>query len=258
MIQCVVCIRPLLDSVPVRADQKEGKLTAPSAPGAMNPDDKAAVEAALRLREAGGGTVTVLCAGPETAEEILREALAMGCDEAVRTEVPFPDGTFAGAAASALKDALENRSWDLILMGGQAIDSDVAQTPALLAEALSLPQLTQAQTLSLSGGWVRAQCPFDGREVLLEAPLPCLATVTDKVAAPRYATFAGIREAYGKPLRRLEDKREAAGKGALRVKTVVNRQRGRKGEILRDLSPQAAADQLLSFIRGGACSSADA
>ena len=53
MIQCVVCIRPFSDSVPVQADQKEGKMTALSAPGAMNPDDKAAVEAALRLREAG-------------------------------------------------------------------------------------------------------------------------------------------------------------------------------------------------------------
>ena len=250
MIQCVVCIRPFSDSVPVRADQKEGKLTALSAPGAMNLDDKAAVEAALRLREAGGGTVAVLCAGPEKAEEILREALAMGCDEAVRAEVPFPDAAFAGAAASALKAALENRSWNLILMGGQAIDSDVAQTPALLAEALGIPQLTQAQRLSMRGGQVRAQCPFDGREVLLEAPLPCLATVTDKLAAPRYATFAGIREAYGKPLLLLEDKGEAAGSGVLRVKTVMNRQRGRKGKILRGPSPQAAADQLLSFIRG--------
>ena len=250
MIQCVVCIRPFSDSVPVQADQKVGKMTALSAPGAMNPDDKAAVEAALRLREAGGGTVAVLCAGPEKAEEILREALAMGCDEAVRAEVTFPDAAFAGAAASALKAALENRSWDLILMGGQAIDSDVAQTPALLAEALGLPQLTQAPTLSMRGGQVCAQCPFDRREVLLEAPLPCLATVTDKLAAPRYTTFAGIREAYGKPLLHLEDKGEAAGAGVLRVKTVMNRQRGRKGETLRGPSPQAAADQLLSFIRG--------
>lgn len=250
MIQCVVCIRPLSDSVPVLADSAEEKLTAPSAPGGMNPDDKAAVEAALRLREAEGGTVAVLCAGQKTAEKILREALAMGCDEAVRAEVPFPDGTFAGAAASALKAALENRSWDLILMGGQAIDSDVAQTGALLAEALSLPQLTKVQTLSLRGGQVRAQCLFDGREMLLEAPLPCLATVTDKLAAPRYTTFAGINEACDKPLRRLEYKGEAAGQGTLRVKTVVNRQRGRKGEILRDPSPQAAAAQLLSFIRG--------
>lgn len=75
--------------------------------------------------------------------------------------------------------------------------------------------------------------------------------MTDKMAAPRYTTFAGINEACDKPLRRLEYKGEAAGQGTLRVKTVVNRQRGRKGEILRDPSPQAAADRLLSFIRGG-------
>ena len=78
MIQCVVCIRPLSDSVPVLADSAEEKLTAPSAPGGMNPDDKAAVEAALRLREAEGGTVAVLCAGPEKAEKISSKLLTAG------------------------------------------------------------------------------------------------------------------------------------------------------------------------------------
>lgn len=81
--------------------------------------------------------------------------------------------------------------------------------------------------------------------MVLEAPLPCLVTVTDKLAAPRYTTFTGIAEAYAKPLRHLEYKENIK---ALRVKTLVNRQRGRKGILLRDQPPEKAAEQLLSFL----------
>ena len=244
MIKSVVCIRPLADSAQVRVD-REGRLTARETAG-MNPDDKAAVEAALRLREAEGGTVTLLCAGPASAAELLREALAMGCDEATLTAVPAPGAAEAETAASALKAALQHQEYDLILTGGQAMDSDIAQTGPLLAEALGLPQLIQAGTLRLKGRRLAAQCSLGSREVLLEAPLPCLVTVTDKLAAPRYTTFTGIAEAYARPLRHLEHQKTDK---ALRVKTLVNRQRGRKGILLREQPPEKAAEQLLSFLR---------
>lgn len=123
MIKSVVCIRPLADSAQVRVD-KEDRLTSRETAG-MNPDDKAAVEAALRLREAEGGTVTLLCAGPESAAELLREALAMGCDETTLTAVPAPCAAEAETAARALKAALQHQEYDLILTGGQAMDSDM-------------------------------------------------------------------------------------------------------------------------------------
>ncbi|WP_195267355.1 electron transfer flavoprotein subunit beta [Eubacterium sp. 1001713B170207_170306_E7] len=245
MIHCVVCIRPLSDSTPVQAGPAGEGLSARPGPVAMNPDDKAGVEAALRLKEAEGGDVAVFCAGPESSVEILREALAMGCDEAVLTAVPFPDCLCAETAAKALAEALKDKTYNLILTGGQALDSTATQTGPLLAEALSLPQLTQARTLSLTGRQAAARCSFGSREALLKAPLPCLVTVTDKLAEPRYPTFMGITGAYGKPLRRIEYKGEDS---ALCVKALVNRQRGRQGQMVRKEPPEAAA-RLLSFIR---------
>lgn len=127
----VVCIKQVPDTTEVRIDPKTNTLIREGVPSIINPDDKAGLEAALRLKDEYGAHVTVISMGIPAAEVALREALAMGADEAIL----ITDRAFGGAdtlaTSTTLAAALKNLNYDLIITGRQAIDGDTAQVGPL-------------------------------------------------------------------------------------------------------------------------------
>ncbi|MGJ5830545.1 electron transfer flavoprotein subunit beta/FixA family protein [Streptomyces ossamyceticus] len=164
-----------------------------------------AVEEALRLKETIGAQVTVVTMGPEPAADALRKALAMGadagihvCDEALRgSDVPTTARVLA-AAVRAVEDV------DLVLAGNAATDGRAGAVPAAVADLLGLPQLTQVRELEISDGQVRAERVTEDGEATLQASLPSLVSVTEKINEPRYPSFKGIMAAKKKPIRTLD------------------------------------------------------
>jgi electron transfer flavoprotein beta subunit len=194
----VVLAKQVPDTTDVKLDPKTGTLIREGVPSIINPDDKHAIEAALALREeTGGGKITVLSMGPPQAEDALREALAMGVDEAVL----LSDRAFAGAdtLATSYTLALGVRKvgeYDLVICGRQAIDGDTAQIGPQVAEFLELPQITYVRKIELKDGKavVAERAMEDGYE-LIQAPLPALLTCIGGLNVPRYPTVKGIVKA---------------------------------------------------------------
>ena len=200
-MKIAVLVKQVPDTNEVRIHPETGTLIRDGVPSILNPDDAIALEAALRLREAHGGTVTVLTMGPPQAGVMLRECLAMGADEAVL----LSDRAFAGsdtwATANALAAGVRRLGEvDLVLAGQQAIDGDTAQVGPQVAERLQLPQVTYALALSVQDGVLRATRKTDGGSEELSVPLPALATAVRGLAQPRHMPVLGVLSAYEKDI----------------------------------------------------------
>ena len=147
-MKIIVCIKQVPDTTEIKINP-DGTLKRDGVPSIMNPDDKAALEFALRLKDEYGAHVSVLSMGPVQAKVMLNEALAMGADEAVL----LSDRAFAGsdtwATSTALAGALKSMEYDLILTGRQAIDGDTAQVGPQIAEHLQLPHISYVKQVEL-------------------------------------------------------------------------------------------------------------
>ena len=197
-MRIIVTVKQVPDTNNITIDPKTGTLNREGVPAIINPEDKNAIEAALSLKEKHPGTtIIVLSMGPPQAEKALREALAMGADEAIL----LSDRNFAGAdtlaTAYALSCAIKKiKNYDLIIGGRQAIDGDTAQTGPQISEFLKIPQITYVNEIKIEGKSVLARSSFGNIRRLVEAKLPALLTVTKEINRPRYPTIRGIVSAY--------------------------------------------------------------
>ena len=166
----------------------------------MNPYDELAVEEALRIREAQGGTVTILSTGTQKAQETIRTALAMGADKGVLVSDPEAEDSDSLGTAKILAAALKDIPYDLIIAGQRAVDADNYQVGAAVAEMLSIPQISLVIKAELSDGKIRCTRVIEGGTVVLEAGLPALFTTQRGLNEPRYASLPGIMKAKKKPL----------------------------------------------------------
>ncbi|MDD4291341.1 MAG: electron transfer flavoprotein subunit beta/FixA family protein [Clostridia bacterium] len=137
-----VCMKQVPKTTDIKIDPVTNTLIRDGVPSIVNPDDKAALEFALRIKEETGAEINVVCMGPAQAENALRETLAMGADNAYL----ISDRAFAGsdtlATSTILSAALNKIGFDAIIAGRQAIDGDTAQVGPQIAEILGLPQVT--------------------------------------------------------------------------------------------------------------------
>jgi len=168
----------------------------------MNPYDEYAVEAALRLQESLGASVTILSMGPERTVESIRTALAMGADTGVLVDDPAAEGSDALGKAKVLAAALRGLEFDLVLCGHRAVDDDENQVGIMVAELMELPHLGLAVSVEVADGKAKIERPVEGAKVTLEATLPALVTFGGAHAVwnPRYASLPGIMKAKKKPL----------------------------------------------------------
>lgn len=197
-MKIVVLMKQVPDTNEVKIDPKTGTLIREGVPSIINPDDKNALEAAIKIKEEKGGTITVLTMGPSQADVALREALAMGADEAIL----LSDRVFAGADTWATSLALAQAikkigDFDLIFAGRQAIDGDTAQVGPEVAEHLSLPQVTYVKkVISLENGKVVVERALEDGHEVIECKLPCVLTAVKELNEPRYPSVTGIVDAY--------------------------------------------------------------
>ncbi|MEA5151605.1 MAG: electron transfer flavoprotein subunit beta/FixA family protein [Oscillospiraceae bacterium] len=199
-MKILVFVKQVPDTDDVKLDPKTGNLRREGVKSMLNPLDANAVEAALRLREQHGGTVAAVCMGPPQAEEVLKKALGMGCDEAYL----LSDRAFGGADTLATSYTLAKAAeriggYDLLLFGRHAVDGDTAQTGPAVAAQLDIPQITLAETIEVEDGWVRCERALGAVRQRVRAKLPALVTVTGEMNKPRYATPINIMRASKKP-----------------------------------------------------------
>lgn len=198
-MHAIVCIKSVPGTTEVRINPETNTLMRGEVESIINPFDTYAIEEAIRLKEAHGGKVTVITMGPPQAEKELREALAMGCDEAVLLSAREFAGADTWATAYTLSQAIRKLGdYDLILCGKQAIDGDTGQVGPGIAKQLDVPQLTyvsKIRAIDFGARQVTAERLLEeGREVVM-TPLPALLTVVKDINQPRYPTFRGIRTA---------------------------------------------------------------
>jgi electron transfer flavoprotein beta subunit len=195
-MKIVVCIKQVPDTNEIKINPATGTLIREGVPAIMNPDDKSGLEMALQLKQLHKAEVTVITMGPPQADSMLREALAMGADNAIL----LTDKRFAGAdtlaTSTALAAALRKLDFDLVIAGRQAIDGDTAQVGPQTAEHLGLPQVTYADMISYSPPlFTIRRVTEDGYEYL-ESESPMLVTVVSSANHPRYMTVKGIVQSY--------------------------------------------------------------
>lgn len=217
----------------------------------MNEPDAYALEAALRLKEAGGGEVVAVSAGPERVQTALREALAKGADRAIHIAVE--GGPARGAdpwiTAGLLEAAVRAEEPGLVLAGLQSDDAGSGQTGVILAARLGWPHCTLVVAIEPSGGQVRVKRELEaGWFQHVTLPLPAVLTVQSGITRLRYATLMGIKRAKTKEIRRLEAPPEALAGGGLRLTALVQPRRQRETQFLQG-SPAEQAAQLVEKLR---------
>ena len=200
-MRIVVCIKQVPNTNEVKLDPVTGTLQREGIPSIINPDDMAGIEAALTLKEELGGDakITVVSMGPAQADIALREALAMGCDDAHLVSDRSFGGADTWATSATLAAALKVIGYDLIITGRQAIDGDTAQVGPQIAEHLGLPQVTYVEGIKLEGkSHVIVKRQYEDRYQMIRVALPALVTTLSSLNTPRYMSVGGIVDAYEK------------------------------------------------------------
>ena len=194
-MKIVVCIKQVPDTKGGVKFNPDGTLDRAAMLSIMNPDDKAGLEAALRLKEQYGAEVTVLTMGLPKADEVLREAMAMGADKGILVTDRVLGGADTWATSTTIAGAIRNLEYDLIITGRQAIDGDTAQVGPQIAEHLKLPVISYAQDIKVEGDSVIVERQYEDRYHVVKAKMPCLITALSELNEPRYMTPGGIFDA---------------------------------------------------------------
>lgn len=199
-MKILVFVKQVPDTDDVKLDPKTGNLNREGITSIMNPLDANAVEAALQLKEKNGGSIIAISMGPPQAEDVLKKALALGCDEAYLLSDRAFGGADTLATAYTLSKAAEKiGNFDLLLFGRHAIDGDTAQTGPATAAFLGLPQITLAKSIEVENGWVCCERILEDSVQKVKAKLPAVVTVTGEINTPRYPTPINIMKALKKP-----------------------------------------------------------
>ncbi|MDV3221644.1 electron transfer flavoprotein subunit beta/FixA family protein [Intrasporangium sp.] len=201
----VVCVKYVPDAQADRTFNASDNTTdRENVDGLLSELDEYAVEAALKIVEAGEGEVTVMTVGPDQAADAIKKALQMGADKGVHIKDDAIHGSDAPATSLILAEAIKKLSAetspDLVITGMASTDGTMGVVPTMLAERLGLPAVTFAAELTVEGGTATIRRDGDVSTQTIEASLPALVSVTDQINEPRYPSFKGIMAAKKKPV----------------------------------------------------------
>jgi electron transfer flavoprotein beta subunit len=203
-MKIAVCVKQVPDTWAEKAlSATDATLDREAADGVMNELDEYAVEEALKLAETHGGAVTVVTMGPDRAAETVRKALSMGADAGVHLVDAALHGSDAVATSYALAEVLRGRGFDLVIFGSESTDARMSVLPAMVAERLGVAQLTFAQKVDVAGSTVTIQRSTETGYDTVEADMPAVLSVVEKINEPRYPSFKGIMAAKKKPVETL-------------------------------------------------------
>ncbi|SDH45048.1 electron transfer flavoprotein beta subunit [Actinokineospora alba] len=205
MPNIVVLVKQVPDTYSERKlSDSDHTLDRESADAVLDEINERAVEEALLIKEAQGGEVTVLSVGPDRATEAIRKALSMGADKAVHVSDPALHGSCVLQTSKVIAAAIGKVDGvDLVIAGNEATDGRSGAVPAILAELLGYPQLTHARKVTIEGTSIKVERETDEGITHLEASLPAVVSVGEKINEPRYPSFKGIMAAKKKPVETL-------------------------------------------------------
>lgn len=258
-MKIIVCMKLVIDpEAPVSAfkvDTEAKRVIPPKGtPPVLNPFDENALEAALKIKDAGNTEITVISLGQNLARPIVRKALAVGADKLVLLEDKVFEDLDSFTTAHILVAAIKKvGDFDLILCGRESADTDAGQVGLGIAEMLGIPSVSMAGKIETVNGIIRVkQVLSDGYETI-EAPLPALVTASNEIGELRYASITAIMAAQKKPIIAWSALDLGIDPGSLkRVKlhslSLPPRREG-NCEIVAGESPEAAASNLALKLR---------
>lgn len=200
----IVCIKrvPEVAEVDLQVDPTGKGIREEDLVFSLNDWDNYAVEEAVRIKEKHGGKVTAITVGPEESEDVLRRALALGADEAVRVTDQATEGSDAYVIAKVLAAVIKDIPYDVILTGVQANDDGYAQVGATLAELLNIPHATLVTAMEIGEQRAKVHRELEGgMEEVLECAFPALFTIQSGINEPRYVSIMGIRKVAKKEIK---------------------------------------------------------
>jgi electron transfer flavoprotein beta subunit len=205
-MKILVPVKRVVDyNVKVRVKSDESGVELAGVKMSMNPFDEIAVEEALRLKEAGTASeVVAVSIGGAKVEDVLRTALALGVDKAVRVQTPEDAVIQPLAAAKILQKITEQENPNLVILGKQAIDDDANQTGQMLAALMGWGQGTFASDVKIDGDSVEVTREVDGGLMTVGLNMPCIVTTDLRLNEPRYAKLPDIMKARSKPMETIE------------------------------------------------------
>jgi len=199
-MKILVFVKQVPDTDDVKLDPRTGNLMRDGVESVINPLDANGVEAALELKEKYGGTVTAISMGPPQADDVLKKALAMGCDESVLLSDRALGGADTLATGYPLAKAAEKiGGYDLLICGRHAVDAETAQTGPIIAAFLGIPQVTLVDSVSIDGEYAVCRRVLPDRFETVRVKMPALITVCSEMNTPRYPTPINIMKALKKP-----------------------------------------------------------
>ena len=202
-MKIIVSIKQVPDTSGKVAVNPDGTLNRASMQTITNPDDMNALEAALKIKDATDCKVIVVTMGPPPAAGMLREALAMGADDAVLVSGREFGGSDTYATSQILAAAIDTigvEKDDIVMCGRQAIDGDTAQVGPQIAEKLNLPQVSYVAEINVEGKDVTVKRLLEDGYMTIKVQTPCLLTCVKELNDARYMSVGGIMECYQKPL----------------------------------------------------------
>lgn len=217
--------------------------------------DRNAIEEAVKLKgqdKAYG--VTVVKWGPlqkkiQEAENVLREALAMGLDEVYLVVDEKLLNASHTATAKAIAAVIKKVGADIVLAGEATVDNYTGQIPARVAAELGWPVVTYVRELKIEGGRVVAKRDLEDHVEVVEAPLPVVVSVTREINQPRIPTLLAIRAAMKKPINKLtlaDLGIDIIPKISVSYRPLVIQ---RKKIIIKEGTPEEKAEKLIQYLR---------
>ncbi len=253
-----VCVKRVPDTESkIRIDHSSNRIIEEGLNFVLSPYDEYAVEEALRIRESEGGKVTVFSTGPDVALATLKKALAMGADEAVLIKDVLPEAYDGLRVAKIFARVFEQKypEFDLLLFGKQAMGSDNAQVPAMVAELLGLPQVNVVTKLEIEGNSATAHREIEGASEIVTLPLPAVLSAQKGLNEPRYETLKGIMMAKRKeiPVISLADLGFGADELSPQMDLVkMESPPPREAGQVIEVEPEEAARKLVDFLHNEA------
>ena len=204
LMDIVVLVKQVPDTYSERKLRAEDStLDRDAADAVINELDEYAIEEGLRLAEAHGGEVTILSMGPDKAADAIRKALSMGADKAVHVSDPALRGSDGLVTSAVLAHVLRRTGFDVVILGSESTDARMGTLASMLAERLDVPQLSFASKVDTDGTTISIHRQADYGYDTVDATLPAVVSVVEKINEPRYPSFKGIMAAKKKPVETL-------------------------------------------------------
>jgi electron transfer flavoprotein beta subunit len=256
-LNIVICIKQVPETTEVEFDEDTGRLKREGVEAVINPFDEYAIEEGLRLKEEYGGIVKVLTMGPPWAADALRDAIAMGADEAwLATDRVFAGADTWATSLTLAKCIKKIGNIDLIICGLKTTDGDTGQTGPEMAEHLGIPHVCYVNEVKeiKNNRMVLRRILDEGIETL-EAPLPLLITVSKDINQPRLATLRGRLNAKKAEIKEINnddlklDLNEIGLEGSFtRVVKISEPEEPEAGELIKG-TPEKLADAIFSKLQ---------